>query len=105
MSTDTDVIHAVFADRAVVAEVAITAHAVTAGAAFDAQLIRCAVGAFLTAFLADHIDTVGTAPTATDTDVIHAVFTDTAISAEVIFTAYTFKAGATFRAQLIQCTV
>ena len=99
------IVHAVFADLTCIAEATVTAHTFAADAAVGAQLIRCAVGTFLTAFLADHIDTVGTASTAADTDVIHAEFTDRASVTEVIVATDTVATGTAFGAQLIRCAV
>lgn len=99
------IVHAVFADLTCIAEATVTAHTFAADAAVGAQLIRCAVGTFLTAFLTDHIDTVGTASTAADTDVIHAEFTDRASVTEVIVATDTVATGTAFGAQIIRCAV
>ena len=78
---------------------------VTADTAFDAQFIRCAVGTLFSAFLADHIGTVGAPLTAAYADKIHAVFTNTAVVAEVVFTAYTVTADTAFGTKLVRRTV
>lgn len=99
-----DVIHTVFTNRAGIAEIAVAAGAIAAGAAFRTKLVSSAVGAFFAAIFT-YVGTVGAACTAARANSIHAEFTERAGIAEVIITAYTVTAGAAFRAQLIRRTV
>lgn len=70
-----DVIHTVFTDRTGIAEIAVAADAVAADAAVGTKLVRCAVGAFFTAFRAD-LRAVRAARATADTDIIYAEFTE-----------------------------
>jgi len=101
-ATNADIIHAEFTDRAGITEITLTAYTVTADAAFDAQLIRGAVGAFFVAVFADHLGTL-IASVSANAKVLYAFDTFAAFGTKIA--ACTFKTGLALAADLIVSAV
>ena len=98
-----DLLHAVFAQPALRAIIALSTDAVKADAALDAKLSLRAVGAFFTALRTD-VGTIG-ASVAVVADLIHAHFTHAAFLAVIPFTAAAFETDLAVAAKLIIGTV
>lgn len=98
-----DLLHAVFAEQAVRAIIALSTDAVKADVALGAKLSLRAVGAFFTALRTD-VGTIG-ASVAVVADLIHAHFTQAAFLAVIPFTAATFETDLAVAAKLIIGTV
>ena len=94
-----DLLHAVFAQPAVRAIVALSTDAVKADAALGAKLSLRAVGAFFTALRTD-VGTVG-ASVAVVADLLHAHFTHAAFLAVIALTAAAFETDLAVAAKLI----
>ena len=94
-----DLLHAVFAQPAVRAIIALSTGAVKADVALDTKLSLRAVGAFFTALRTD-VGTIG-ASVAVVAELIHAHFTQAAFFAVIPLTAATFETDLAVAAKLI----